>query len=127
MAAVSAATTTPAAITPGAMEPCRPGRRTTAPKSVSSTVRAAGSAATARRSTGAITDGATASTRQAAAATVIPASMLAGASRARAASWQRGRAKNPIPNALTIAATPRPVVSATAPTASGVVKDKMVA
>ena len=56
----------------------------------------------------------------------IPASMVPGTSRAPAASWLRGRARNPIPNALTIAATPRPVVSATAPTASGVVKASRV-
>ena len=51
----------------------------------------------------------------------IPASMLPGASRASAADSERGRARNPMPNALTMAATPSPVVSATAPTASGVV------
>ena len=47
--------------------------------------------------------------------------MLPGASRASAAGSERGRARKPMPNALTIAATPSPVVSATAPTASGAV------
>ena len=82
-AAASTATTRPAAITPGAIDPCRPGSRTTAPKSVNSTVarlraaRRAPGAARARQPSGA-----TASTTQAAAAMAMPASMLPGASRA---------------------------------------------
>ncbi len=99
----------------------RPGSRITAPKSVNPTSSAAGSASSTRRNAGATTIGATASTTHAAAAIVIPASMVPGASRASAAGSERGRARNPMPNALTIAATPRPVVSATAPTASGAV------
>jgi hypothetical protein len=47
--------------------------------------------------------------------------MLGGASCASAADSERARARKPIPKAFTIAATPSPVVSATAPTANGVV------
>ncbi len=63
--------------------------------------------------------GATASTTHASAPTTIAARMLAGASRACSAASDRGRARKPTPKAFTMAATPSPVVSATAPTASG--------
>ncbi|CNN32545.1 Uncharacterised protein [Mycobacterium tuberculosis] len=74
---------------------------------------------------GATSSGATASTRQAPAAIAMPARMLAGASRAASAWVERGRARNPLPKALVIAATLRPVASATTPTASGVVSATM--
>ncbi len=51
----------------------------------------------------------------------MPARMLTGASFAPAARLERGRAKNPIPDAFAVAATLKPVASAAMPTANGVV------
>ena len=56
----------------------------------------------------------------------MPASMLRRRLTGLRGLPMRGRARNPTPNALTIAATPSPVVSATAPTASGVASARMV-
>ena len=117
--AASTAAARAAVITPGAIEPCTPGSRSTAPKSVNAKSWEAGSSVSTRRNVGPTANGATATTTQAAAASAIPASMLTGASRASTAGSERGRARKPMPNAFTIAATPSPVVSATAPTASG--------
>ena len=72
-----------------------------------------------RRNAGATTRGATASTRQASAADPSRPACWPGLP-ARGGRIERGRARNPTPNALTIAVTPSPVVRATAPTASGV-------
>ena len=63
---------------------------------------------------------------QAVAASAIPASMLSGASRAAWAAAERGRARNPTPNAFTMAAIPSPVVRATAPTDSGIIRASRV-
>ena len=49
----------------------------------------------------------------------MPRRIVAGTSVAAIASGDRGRARNPMPKAFTKVAMPRPAVSATAPTASG--------
>ena len=105
----------------GDIDPATPGRRrivsicgpAESPPTVGSTARTRCRAGLSRA-------GATANITQAAAASVIPASMLLGASRAASAAAERGRARNPTPNALTMAAIPSPVVSATAPTDKGI-------
>ena len=113
----------PPAISPGAIDPDIPGSRTTAPKSVKPTGVARRAARRAPRATPAPQRTAPPpSATQAAAAIAMPATHAArGFACAGGAGCERGRARKPMPNALTIAATPRPVVSATAPTASGAV------
>jgi len=81
--------------------------------------RTVGITCSTRASGAAAATGASASPRHAAAARAIPARMLGGLSTATAAGADRGRARNPTPNALTKVATPRPAVSATTPTANG--------
>jgi hypothetical protein len=113
------AATTAAATSSGARDPANPCSRTVNKPADTGSV-APNTRPAAPPTAGSTSAGVNASTTQATPATPIPASMVGELSRALAACSERGRARNPTPNAFTNVATASPAVRATLATAIGI-------
>ena len=115
---------------PGARPPAAPERSPRPPRPTEGSIArctigvpaAAPAAPTAAFNPEASAPGTSPSPTHAAASTPIPASIGIGDSTACSASGDRGIARNPVPIAFTNVAAASPAVSATAPTAIGIVR-----